>query len=108
MGYFRDFHSISGFHLYAYEVSSMSKFLKQSKQGVYPLVQWNQPTTTDEIGYSYEKGWDSMVDWLEGLLAFIGAGLMILFAALLNALPLILGALVIYWLLFQIDDQWVY
>lgn len=41
-----------------------------------------------------------MVDWLEGLLAFIGAGLMILFAALLNALPLILGALVIYWLLF--------
>lgn len=41
-----------------------------------------------------------MVDWLEGLLAFIGAGLMILLAALLNALPLILGALVIYWLLF--------
>ena len=28
MGYFRNFHSISGFYLYANEVSPMSKFLK--------------------------------------------------------------------------------
>jgi len=41
-----------------------------------------------------------MVNWLEGFLALIGAGLMILCVALLHALPFILGVLVIYWLLF--------